>query len=123
MLPRMDMESLMRSLGPVQESLKKADAERAGATIEGSAGGGAVKIALKGDLTVTRVTIAPAAAAAVQGDASMLEDLVAAAVGDALRQYKERFGASPDEQIQKMLGAGGMGAMLGPLMGLMGRKP
>src|SRR4051812_12394165 len=119
----MDMDSLMRSLGPVQESLKKADAERASTTIEGSAGGGAVTIALKGDLTVTRVTIAPAAAAAAQADASMLEDLVAAAVSDALRQYQQRFGGSPDEQIQKMLSGSGMGAMLGPLMGLMGRKP
>ena len=119
----MDMDSLMRSLGPVQESLKKADAERAATTIEGTAGGGAVRIALKGDLTVTRVTIAPAAATAAQGDASMLEDLIAAAITDALRQYKLRFGASPDEQIQKMLGASGMGGMMGPLMGLLNRKP
>jgi DNA-binding YbaB/EbfC family protein len=119
----MDLESLMRSLGPVQESLKKADAERQATMLEGSAGGGAVKVSLKGDLTIAKLVIAPAAAAAAQGDASMLEDLVMAAVNDALRQYRSRFGASPDEQVQKMLGAGGLGAMMGPLMGALGRKP
>ena len=119
----MDLENLMKSLGPVQESMKKADAERAGTTIDGSAGGGAVTVSLKGDLTITRLVIAPAAAAASQGDVAMLEDLVLAAVNDALRQYKARFGASPDEQVQKMLGGSGLGAMMGPLINSLGRKP
>ncbi len=119
----MDIDSLMKSFGPVQESMKKADAERAAATIEGSAGGGAVKVSLKGDLTVTKLVIAPAAATASQGDVAMLEDLILAAVNDALRQYKVRFGASPDEQLQKMLGGTGLGAMMGPLMNSLGRKP
>jgi DNA-binding YbaB/EbfC family protein len=119
----MDLDALMKNLGPLQESLKKADAERAATTLEGSAGGGAVKVSLRGDLTVTRVVLAPAAAAASAGDASMLEDLFLAACNDALRQYRERFGASPDDQVQKMLGSSGLGAMMGPLMSSLGRKP
>ena len=119
----MDLDSLMKNLGPLQETLKKADAERSGTILEGSAGGGAVKIALKGDLTIARVVIAPAAAAAAGGDVSMLEDLIQAACNDALRQYRERFGSSPDEQVQKMLGSGGLGAMMGPLMNTLSRKP
>ena len=113
----MDLESLSRSLGPLQETMKKAEAERASASLVGSAGGGAVQVTLKGDLSVTKVVIAPAAAASCAGDVSLLEDLVAAATNDALRQYRNRFGASPEEQMQRLLGSGGgMGQLLGPLM-------
>ncbi|MBA2479648.1 MAG: YbaB/EbfC family nucleoid-associated protein [Planctomycetes bacterium] len=119
----MDLDALMKNLGPLQDTLKKADAERANTVFEGRAGGGAATISLRGDLTVTRVVLAPAAAVAAAGDASMLEDLVLAACNDALRQYRDRFGASPDDQVQKMLGASGLGAMMGPLMSTLGRKP
>ena len=117
----MDLDALMRGLGPIQDTMKKADGERAQVVFEGTAGGGAVKVKLKGDLSIAGVTIAPAAATAAGGDASMLEDLVAAACSDALRQYKVRYGASPDEQIQKMLGGSDLGALMGPLMRGLGR--
>ncbi len=119
----MDIDALMKSLGPMQEAMRKAEGERAAATFTGSAGGAAVTVQLKGDLTIGAGRIAPAAAAAASGDASMLEDLVAAALNDATRQYRQRFGATPEEQIQKLLGGSGMGAMMGPLMGLLGRRP
>ena len=112
----MDLDSLIRGLGPIQDTMKKAETERAEARFEGKAGGGAVVIRLKGDLTVTGVTIAPAAAQAAVGDPSMLEDLVLVAVNDALKQYIARFGASPDEQIQKLLGGSDLASLMGPLM-------
>ena len=118
----MDIDLLSRSLGPLQDTMRKADADRAGTTLVGSAGGGAVKITLKGDLSVSQVQIAPAAAAACAGDASMLEDLIAAATNDALRQYRNRFGSTPEEQIQKLFASGGMGPLLAPLMASLGRK-
>ncbi len=99
----MDLDSLMRGMGPIQENMKKAEAERAQTQFDGKAGGGAVVVRLKGDLTVAKVTIAPAAAQAATGDASMLEDLVQVALNDALKQYVAKFGGSPDEQIQKMM--------------------
>ncbi len=40
-------------------------------------------------------------------------DLVAAAVGDALRQYRARFGASAQEQVQKLLAGKDLGGLLG----------
>ncbi len=112
----LDPSALFQMLGPIQESLKKANGERAGAVLEGSAGGGAVKVRLKGDLTIAGVTIAPAAA----GDPAMIEDLVTAATNDALRQFKNRFGATPEEQLTKALG--GAGGMLGPLLGGLGKR-
>ena len=115
----MDLQMIAKSLGPLQESLKKAEAERAASSFDGSAGGGSVKIRLSGTLQVQKVTIAPAAA----GDAAMLEDLVQAAMNDALRQYRNKFGGTVEEQVGKLLGGGGgLGAMMGPLLATLGRK-
>ena len=66
-------------------------------------------MSLSGTLGITKVTIAPAAVASAGGDVSMLEDLVAVAVNDALKQYQKRFGSSPDDQIQKMLACSDIG--------------
>lgn len=118
----MDLDALSRSLGPLQDTMRKADAERSTVALTGSAGGGAVKVTLKGDLTVTQVSIAPAAAASCAGDPGMVEDLVAAAMNDALRQWRNRFGSSPEEQIQKLFASGGMGQLLGPLMASLGKR-
>ncbi len=112
----MDLDALMRGLGPLKDTLKKSEQERAAVAFDGSSGGGAVKLRLLGDLTVARIAIAPAAAAAADQDISMLEDLVAAALNDALRQYKARFGGSPDEQIQKLMAGSDLSALMGPLM-------
>ena len=107
----MDFAALAPMLGSIQKSMAEANAERKSTVLVGKAGGGAVTVAIKGDLSVDKVQIAPAAA---HGDAGMLEDLVAAAVGDALRQHRDRFGGTPEEQMQKILkkggGAGGLKA-------------
>lgn len=116
----MDLESLMGSLGPMKEAMDKASNERSDKVFSGTAGGGAVKIALRGDLTVESVEIAAAAASASEDDVSMLEDLVGVAMNDALRQYAVEFGATPEEQIQKSLASSDLGSMLGPLMGGLG---
>ena len=113
----MDLNALMQLFGPMQEQLAKAEERRAEDRIEGSAGGGAVRIRLRGDLQVDRVQIAPAAAGAVGDDPTMLEDLVQAALADALGQYTRRYGASAQEQLQKLAGDSDLGGMLGPLMG------
>ena len=42
----MDLDALMRGLGPIQDTMKKAEGERALVVFEGSAGGGAVKVKL-----------------------------------------------------------------------------
>ena len=118
----MDLDRLSSSLGPLQDAMKKGDAQRANTLLVGSAGGGAVQVTLKGDLTIAKVVIAPAAAASCAGDAGMLEDLVAVATNDVLRQYRTRFGASPEEQMQKALAGGDMASLLGPLMAALGRR-
>jgi hypothetical protein len=117
----MNLDDLMKSAAPMQEAMKKADADRAKTQFEGSAGGGAVKVRLTGGLTVTGVTIAPAAAAAAGGDVSMLEDLVCAALGDALRQYRTRYGSNAQEQFEKLMAGADLMSLMGGMLGRLGK--
>ena len=111
----MDFTALAPLLGTIQKSMAEANAERKSTVLVGKAGGGAVSVAIRGDLTVDKVQVAPAAAL---GDATMLEDLIGAAVNDALRQHRDRFGGTPEEQMQKILKkGGGGGGLLGGLFG------
>ena len=48
----------------------------------------------------------------------MLEDLIAAAVGDGLRQYQQRYGATAEEQLQKSLSGSDLGGLMGMLGGM-----
>ncbi|NRA39373.1 MAG: YbaB/EbfC family nucleoid-associated protein [Planctomycetes bacterium] len=117
----MDMNDLMGNMGPIQDAMSKAGDERGDALIEGSAGGGAVKVVLKGDLTLKDIKIAPAAISAEEEDVSMLEDLIIVAVNDALTGYKMRFGGTPEEQLQKSLMNSDIGSLLGPMLGGLGK--
>jgi hypothetical protein len=110
----MDLEGLQRAVGPMQEAMRKADAERASTVIEGRAGGGAVVIRISGDLQMKGVSVLPAVA---HGDAAMLEDLIGAALSDALRQHRTRFGANPEEQMARMMRSSDMGALMAMLGG------
>jgi len=61
--------------------------ERLAATIvEADSGGGAVTVRMSGKKEVLKLTIAPAAAVAADGDLTMLEDLIVATVNAASRK-------------------------------------
>ena len=77
-----DFNSLLSQLGQVQQNLRQAQQEAAAQVVEGSAGGGAVKVKVTGGLDFREVTID----AAVLDDVEMLQDLVLAAVRDAVEQ-------------------------------------
>jgi DNA-binding YbaB/EbfC family protein len=112
----MDLGNLAKAMAPIQEAMRKASAERTDTVLEGRAGGGAVTVRIGGDLTVRGLRIAPAAAG---GDVHLLEDLISAALGDALRQHRERFGATPEEQLGRVFKNADMGGMMGMMGGLM----
>ena len=65
--------------------LQKVQEELETLTVEGSAGGGVVKVVVTGKQTVDSVEIAPEAVE----DLEMLQDLVTAAVNDALTKSQE----------------------------------
>ncbi len=90
----MDMNKMMKQVAKMQAELAKAQEELADALVEGSAGGGAVRVVLSGGGDVTEVKIDPSAVD--PEDVEMLEDLVRAAVNEAMRAQKalaeERLG-------------------------------
>ena len=87
-----ELGKLMQQAQKMQEQMQQAQEEIAGMEVEGAAGGGMVKVTMTGRHEVRRVDIDDS----VMGDdREMLEDLVAAAINDAVQKVdaetKERF--------------------------------
>ena len=79
------LAGLMKQAQAMQDSMKKAQEEIARLEIEGESGAGMVKVLMTGRHDVKRVTIDPTL---MGEDKDMLEDLVAAAVNDAVRKVE-----------------------------------
>lgn len=89
---------MMKQAQQLQERLQK---EMSALTVEGAAGGGMVTVIVNGHKHVQKVTIDPEAVS--KDDVYMLQDLVAAAVNDALRKV--------DDELKNKVGGimGGLG--------------
>ncbi len=74
---------MMKKAQEMQENMQKAQSELANQEVNGEAGGGMVKVVMRGTHEVNRVTIDPSL---VEEDVEMLEDLVAAAINDAVHK-------------------------------------
>ena len=77
---------MMARLQQMQEKAMKAQAELQEQVVDGSAGGGAVKIAVSGGLKVESLKIEPEVVD--PDDIEMLEDLITAAVNEALQKVQ-----------------------------------
>ena len=93
-----DMSSLLRQAQQMQRELDRVREELKSAVVEGTAGGGAVRIELSGDRKAQSLHISDEAMA--QGDKSVLEDLVLAALRDALARAE----ALADERRDRITG-------------------
>ena len=82
------MQQMMRQAQKMQEQMAKAQEELAELSVTGTAGGGMVEITLSGKREVEGVTVKPEAVD--PDDVEMLEDLIAAALGDALAKVAEK---------------------------------
>jgi nucleoid-associated protein EbfC len=76
---------LMRQAQQMQENMEKAQQELAALEVTGESGGGMVKVTMSCKHEVRGIVIDPAL---FGDDKDMLEDLVAAAVNDALRKVE-----------------------------------
>jgi len=81
-----DLSRLMKQAQQMQADLERAQAELAKLEVEGAAGAGLVKVTMTGKHEVRRVSIDPSL---FEDDRDMIEDLVAAAVNDAVRRVEE----------------------------------
>lgn len=79
--------NLIKQAQQLQAHLAKAQEELATATVEGSAGGGVVKVVATGKQTIKSIVIDKAAVD--PADVGMLQDLVLAAVNDALQKSQD----------------------------------
>ena len=77
-----DMSDLLKQAQKMQQQLLDAQAAAGEAEVEGQAGGGVVKVRVTGGMEFRSVTIDPAAVD--PDDVPMLEDLVLAALHDAV---------------------------------------
>ena len=78
---------MMQQAQELQARLAKAQEKLAEATVEATAGGGAVTVTVTGQQQVKSIKIAPEAIN--PDDAEMLEDLVLAAVNEAMAKSQE----------------------------------
>lgn len=77
--------NLMKQAQKMQEDLQKAQEEIANMEVTGQAGGGMISVLMTGRHDVKRVTIDESL---MQDDKEMLEDLIAAAINDAVRRIE-----------------------------------
>ena len=107
------LNQMMKQMQKMQADMAAAQDALAEAKVEGSAGGGMVKVVVSGTGEVQSVHIAPEVVD--PDDVEMLEDLVLAAVGDGMRQAQ----AMQSESMGGVTGGLDLGS-LGDLGGLLG---
>lgn len=91
-----NIAQLMQQAQKVQENMKKAQQELANLEVTGQAGGGLVEVIMSGQHEVRRVSIDPE----IADDREMIEDLVAAAINDAVNRVQQ----ASQEKMKGMTG-------------------
>jgi DNA-binding YbaB/EbfC family protein len=90
---------MLKQVQQMQSKMAKVQADLENERVEASAGGGAVKAVVTGSQKLVSIAIEPDAAA----DVEMLQDLVVAAVNEALERSRE-LAASRMQQLTAGLG-------------------
>lgn len=83
----MNMQKMMKQVQKMQAEMMKLQEELGGRTVEGTAGGGAVKAVANGKQELVAIEIKPEAVD--PEDIEMLQDLILTAVNGALHQSRE----------------------------------
>ena len=86
---------MMKKAQEMQENMQKAQKELASKEVTGESGGGLVKVLMRGTHEVNRITIDPSL---MGDDREMLEDLIAAAINDAVHKVEK----SNQQAMQEM---------------------
>jgi nucleoid-associated protein EbfC len=97
------LAGLMKQAQQMQENMQRAQEELAQTEVEGQAGAGLVKVVMTCRHAVKRVAIDPSL---LGEDKDMLEDLIAAAMNDAVRRVE----ATTQEKLAGVTGGMGLPA-------------
>ena len=106
-MANMNQAQAMKQVQRAQAEMARVQEELKNDLVTASAGGGAVKVSITGDLTVTDVVIDPRAVD--PEDVAMLQDMVVAAVNEALRQSQELA----NQKMARVMGGLGLPGGLG----------
>ncbi len=94
----MNMQKMMKQVQKMQAELARVQEELGTKTVEGTAGGGVVTVIANGHQDIQEIKIDPDVID--PDDVEMLEDLILAAVNDALRKARELSA----EEMQRVTG-------------------
>ena len=102
-----DFGAILKQAQEMQNQMLKAQEDLAKESVEASAGGGMVSVKMSGDLQLQEVVIKPDAVD--PDDVEMLQDLVLAAVNEAVRSAQELAASKMNQAAGGMGGLGGLG--------------
>ena len=100
----MDLEKMNEMLSQANAMREQMDERLATMVVEAESGGGAIAVRMNGQKKLLGITIAPSAASAAAGDITLLEDLIVAAVNEAVRKAD----AASESAAAGMLGSMGL---------------
>jgi nucleoid-associated protein EbfC len=104
-----NMNQMMRQVQQMQEDMAKAQEELKHETVEASAGGGMVTVKVSGELEILELRVAPEAVD--PEDVELLQDMVQAAVNEAIRAAQELAANKISAVTGGLGGAGGLGGL------------
>jgi nucleoid-associated protein EbfC len=104
-----NLNQMMKQVQKMQADMAKAQEELANELVEATAGGGMVTVRMSGDLELKGLTIDPEAVD--PEDVEMLQDMIQAAVNEAIRAAQERAASKMNEAAGGLGGPGGLGGL------------
>jgi nucleoid-associated protein EbfC len=104
-----NVNQMMRQVQQMQQEMEKAQEQLKHESVEASAGGGMVTVKVSGELEVLELRIAPEAVD--PEDVELLQDMVQAAVNEALRSAQELAQAKMGAVTGGLGGPGGLGGL------------
>ena len=104
-----NLNQMMRQVQQMQAEMMKAQEELKNEVVEASAGGGMVTVKMSGDLELKELRIDPEAVD--PDDVDMLQDMVQAAVNEAIRAAQELAASKMGAATGGLAGPGGLGGL------------
>jgi nucleoid-associated protein EbfC len=104
-----NMNAMLKQVQKMQADMVKAQEELKNEVVEASAGGGMVTVKISGDLEVRELRIDPEAVD--PDDAELLQDMVLAAMNEAIRSAQELAANKMNAAAGGLAGPGGLGGL------------
>jgi hypothetical protein len=104
-----NMNAMLKQVQKMQADMVKAQEELKNEIVEASAGGGMVTVKISGDLELRELRIDPAAVD--PDDVELLQDMVLAAVNEAVRSAQELAASKMNAATGGLGGPGGLGGL------------